>query len=81
MLFLAHIFTWSSFLLVLHFYKSAITNCTLWFAEVLADYQLIDSKYDCWQYPMSTFAVEISVNDEITGKLQNRSFNFKKLLG
>lgn len=30
---------------------------------------------------MSTFAVEISVNDEITGKLQNRSFNFKKLLG
>ena len=28
----------------------------------------------------STFAMELSVNDEITGKLQNHSFNFEKLL-
>lgn len=30
---------------------------------------------------MSTFAVELNVNDEITDKLQNHSFNFEKLLG
>ena len=30
---------------------------------------------------MSTFAIKLSVNDEITGKLQNHSFNFEKLLG
>lgn len=28
----------------------------------------------------STFAMELNVHDEITGKLQNHSFNFEKLL-
>ena len=30
---------------------------------------------------MSTFAMKLDVNDEITDKLQNHSFNFEKLLG
>ena len=30
---------------------------------------------------MSKFAMELSVNDEITDKLQNHSSNFEKLLG
>lgn len=30
---------------------------------------------------MSTFAIELNVNDEITRKLQNHSLNFEKLLG